>query len=227
MSDAVPDRLWNSAKQLAAAWRVLLGVWSPKNTELSITALQQYLTPKTPPENPWIDKNKPTAPNAQAPTSESAQKASTASSHSGQAKAKGRGHARSPPIRRLIRHVLRARARAVHALASFFDEIERAPEWKRVYASVHLAQTYGGFSNATADDALSTPQGWRTAHEVLKFLRERGAKFASLESQIADDYWAESRAILSDPEEETEYNSDFAESSSGNDNFKWVAPAIQ
>lgn len=128
-----------------------------------------------------------------------------------------------------MRHVLRARARAVHALASFFAELERAPEGKRVRASDHLAQVYGGFSTP-GDEKVndSTPHGWREAREVLSFLRDRGAKFHSLESQIAGDYWAESRAVLSDQEEEgeTESNSDAPDGSRGNETFEGVAPAI-
>ncbi|OCB87279.1 hypothetical protein A7U60_g5607 [Sanghuangporus baumii] len=225
------DDVYDHAKQLVVAWRVLVGVWSPKNTELSINALQQYLTPKTPPENPWIDKNKSRRPETQSPTSSSSQRANPVGISPAQVQAKTRGRKHSPPTRRLIRHVLRARARAVHALASFFAELERAPEEKHVHASTHLAQSYGCFSSSSDDEdgVVSGLQGWRKAREVLRFLRDRGANFSSLESQIADDYWAESRAILSDPEEdgETEYSSDFPESSPGDEDLKWVAPAIQ
>lgn len=35
---------------------------------------------------------------------------------------------RKPPSRKLIRHVLRARAEAVRALVSFFAQLERSPE---------------------------------------------------------------------------------------------------
>ena len=196
-----------------------------------MAALQQYLVPRTPPANPWIDSNKPKGIDKQPsyPDSPPVNKAASSSAH---AQSTNRGRKRSPPTRRLVRHVLRARARAVHALASFFAELERAPEGKRIRASSHLAHLYGGFSTVFDEkegDSMSQPQGWREAREVLAFLRDRGANFHSLEAQIAGDYWAESRAVLSDLEEEgeTEYSSDAAEELRKGEDFEWVSSAIQ
>ncbi|EJD02575.1 uncharacterized protein FOMMEDRAFT_122573 [Fomitiporia mediterranea MF3/22] len=256
------DNVYDHAKQLVAAWRVLVGIWSPRKTELSMTALQQYLVPKVPPESPWIDKNKKVK---QQPESESQSPLGQESSSAGAGasslsstsasltptpndKFNSKGRKRRPPTRRLIRHVLRARSQAVHALAAFFAELERQPEGKRVYASAHLAQLYGGFSEASPDTkedptSPTPPKGWRSSREVLTFLRTRGARIATLESQIAEDYWAASSgALLSDGdvegeggEGETEYSynsyssdaQDSVKENEGDEDIKWVAPMIR
>ena len=54
------------------------------------------------------------------------------------------------------------------------------------------------------------------------FLRDRGARIATLESQIAKDYWAATASPFSDGEEEGE-----TEYSSGNEELVWVPPATQ
>lgn len=198
-----------------------------------MAAVQQYMVPKTPAESQWIDKNKKTATPAEA-----ASPAGPALSAKEKEKAKARGRKRGPPTRRLVRHVLRARAQAVHALAAFFSELEHKSEGKRVHASMHLAKLYGGFSLPSSSPQASvteegkdapTTQGWRDAREVLAFLRARGARITSLESQIAGDYWAASAGILSDAEElsDAEYSSDAGESMRENEDLQWVVPAIQ
>jgi len=50
---------------------------------------------------------------------------------------------RRPRTGRVMRHVLRARAEAARALASFIGQLENAPPTKRVCASAHLAKIYG------------------------------------------------------------------------------------
>jgi len=52
------DANYERAKRLIAAWRILVGVWAPKQWDLSLAALSQYTTPETPPDNPWIDRQK-------------------------------------------------------------------------------------------------------------------------------------------------------------------------
>lgn len=214
-----------SAKQLMAAWRVLVGIWVPKRSELSMTALQQYLVPERPAESQWIDKkpadNTP-LPGAALSTSE------PASEPNGRKK-------RGPPTRTLIRHVLRARARAVTALASFFAELEKNADGNRIYASTHLAAQYGGFSGGPrvkSSEGLSGAverelRGWRDAREVLTFLRDRGAKMATLEIQMAGDYWAGAGSVLSEGEEDYSSDSLDTTTSKENEDLVWIAPAIQ
>jgi hypothetical protein len=99
-----------------------------------------------------------------------------------------------------MRHVLRARAEAVRALAGFFERLERecaaakaAGDIKKVRASAHLARTYGSWADgdvegkATADgmELVGVATGWRSAAEVLGFLRARGAKIPTLEGEWA------------------------------------------
>jgi len=174
-----------------------VGVWTPKRWDMSIAALSQYTTPWTPKESLWIDKSKsrpvtPIAPpeivlsQAPEPPVQSRPK-------------------RRPPSRRIMRHLLRARADAVKAIVSFIDQLEKA-DGKMIRASSHLARTYGGriddFNAATGlgnlgeEDPPIEPRGWRSAKEVVAFLRQRGAKLASLEQGIEGD-WA---ALSSDGE---------------------------
>lgn len=173
-----------STKRLIAAWRVLVGVWAPKRWDLSLPALAQYSTPRVPPENQWIDRSKiktpspttsPRPANAELPRSR-----------------------KRPPSRKLIRHVLRARGEAARALARLLSELEQpTTPPKRVRASTHLVRAYGGtvddLSGPTeaAESVLAElePKGWRSAVEVMAFLRSRGAKIKALEHRVEGD-WA-------------------------------------
>ncbi|KAF9020653.1 glycerol-3-phosphate-acyltransferase [Hymenopellis radicata] len=80
---------------------------------------------------------------------------------------------RRPPTRRIMRHVLRARVEAVKALAG-----------------THLAKLHGWEADG---------EGWRTANEVTRYLRSKGAKIPSIQTSVSaiDDEWA---ALSSDGE---------------------------
>jgi glycerol-3-phosphate O-acyltransferase / dihydroxyacetone phosphate acyltransferase len=156
-----------------------MGVWAPKRWDLSLAALSQYTTPPIPTPNLWLDKYKTRPPMEEPPV---------------QAPPR-----RRPPSRRIVRHVLRARAEAARALASFFQHLEQAPEGKRVKASAHLARAYGGWVEEVKTennhdgnevvDVYQPPAGWRSAKEVVAFLRNKGAKIANLEHGIEGE-WA-------------------------------------
>ena len=159
-------------KRVGAAWRVLIGVWAPKNWEYSLTALAQYTATPIPRENEWIT-GKPRDPAGGAATEppESPQPY----------------RARRPRSGRVMRHVLRARAEATRSLTSFITQLETGPADKRVRASVHLARIYGGVDSITdASDISGTGEssptfiGWRHAREVISYLRGHGAKVAAL-----------------------------------------------
>lgn len=185
---AVTDHQYFSAKRLVAAWRVLVGVWTPKRWDLSMAALSQYTIPARPADNPWVERTKQVVapPTAEEPPVNSPRK-------------------RRPPTRRVIRHVLRSRAEAAKSLATFFEQLER-DDSKQVKASLHLAKLYGWVDKvdesvvkAETDDGVQAPTeplGWRRAREVLGFLRKRGAKVASLQHGIEGE-WA---ALSSDGE---------------------------
>ncbi|KAI0708950.1 glycerol-3-phosphate-acyltransferase [Cerioporus squamosus] len=223
---------YDRAKRLVAAWRILVGVWAPKRWDMSLNALAQYTVPRIPPENPWIDRSKvkaksrPVTPaTSSAALPASSPEPSSPSKSSSPTPPSPSGKRRRPPSRRLIRHVLRARVEAAKALASLFLQLERAPDDKRVRASVHLARAYGGQveplgeNHATEEGVEPNPEpvGWRSAREVVAFLRARGAKFRELESPVEGDW-----AALSDGEGEG-YDSE-AVSSSREDDIAWVAP---
>ncbi len=169
-------------KRVAAAWRVLIGVWAPMNWEYSLTALAQYTATPIPPANPWITR-KPVplgGDGTEPPVSPQPYRA------------------RRPRSGRVMRHVLRARAEASRSLASFIAQLETGPADKRVRASVHLARVYGGVESASgASDISSTAEslptfiGWRHAREVVSYLRGHGAKIAALERGIEVEWVAQ------------------------------------
>lgn len=176
---------YEHAKRLVAAWRVLVGVWTPKRWDLSLAALSQYTTPATPAENPWVQKTRETIapPTMEEPPVTLVRK-------------------QRPPTRRVIRHVLRSRAEAAKSLATFFDQLDKGGQAKKVKASIHLARVYGWVdevddttSDVEMDQGVAVPKepcGWRHAREVVSFLRNRGAKVASLQRDIEGEWAATS-----------------------------------
>ena len=165
---------------------MLVGVWAPKRWDLSLAALTQYTVPTVPPASEWIDKPRSSSPSSRAPTP-----APLAS-----APAPRQKKARRPPSRRLVRHVLRARIEAAKALAVMLHHLEHAPEGTRVRASTHLARAHKGTidpgpgsSLSPTGEELEEPRGWRSAREVVAFLRGHGAKIGELRERVAGD-WA-------------------------------------
>ncbi|KAI0784612.1 hypothetical protein C8Q75DRAFT_699868, partial [Abortiporus biennis] len=188
---------YQHAKRLVAAWRILVGVWAPKHWDLSLPALAQYTTPKSPPENPWVDRSRVKSRSATpAPdSSPSSDNAPLPNSPSTTEKSKKKQKQKRPPSRRLIRHVLRARLEAAKALVSLFEQLGRSPD-KQVRASAHLVRAFGGQldpvdTTKLTDEGLVSDElaGWRSAREVVSFLRKRGAKIGGLETRVEGD-WA-------------------------------------
>jgi glycerol-3-phosphate O-acyltransferase / dihydroxyacetone phosphate acyltransferase len=185
----VVDVFHPSAKRLLAAWRILVGVWAPKQWDLSLAALSQYTTPETRPDNPWIDRQKTSTLNSNSsnpattePSTHTPSSSSTRSPPAEEPAVKTQPR-RRPPSRRIVRHVLRTRVEAVKALASFFDQLERMEGARRLKASPHLAKMYGVFTHADIPEVKvedSSIEGWRDVHEVIRFLKERGAKIPTL-----------------------------------------------
>ncbi|OSX65691.1 hypothetical protein POSPLADRAFT_1052363 [Postia placenta MAD-698-R-SB12] len=207
---------YEHAKRLVAAWRVLVGLWIPKRWDLSINALSQYTIPRVPPENEWVDRSR-----VKPRRTSSAPVSGTSTPTGSQPTAlvpKLQRERRRPPTRRLIRHVLRARVEAAKALASLFSQLDRGPgaESTRVCASAHLARAFGGqVEEAPMQDtdegveALFELIGWRSAREVVAYLRARGARIAALEERVKADWAAvssegegDSDAVIGDAEKD-------------------------
>lgn len=176
-----------------------MGVWTPKRWDLSLAALSQYTTPVTPADNPWIERTK--AAIVPPTTVEPPVKAS---------------RKRRPPTRRIVRHVLRSRVEAAKSLASFFEQLEKSGD-KQIKASVHLAKIYGWVEKTDESVALETidgvkvqkePLGWRHAREVVAFLKNRGAKVASLAHGVEGEWAALSSDGESTPLDEGETSKD-------------------
>ncbi|KAJ3570953.1 hypothetical protein NP233_g4059 [Leucocoprinus birnbaumii] len=190
------DDNYERAKRCIAAWRVLVGVWVPKKWDLSLHALSQYTTPQIPPENPWIDRPKKLPARLSGSDTDTPNASSGSRSPSpdlrqgGEPPVKARP-VRRPPSRKLVRHVLRARAEAVRALAAFFKELKRAGADKKVYACVHLAEMHGGGTVAhTNSEGTEEVEGWRHGREVIEFLRTRGAKIPMSDNIRIEGEWA-------------------------------------
>ncbi|KAK0240807.1 hypothetical protein EDD85DRAFT_816261 [Armillaria nabsnona] len=186
------DDNYEHAKRLYAAWRALVGVWAPKGMDLSLAALSQYTTPVLPKENPWIDRpNSSTPEPSTTPTTPGnvptvlPGPSDLLTSNEPPVRSRRK---RRPPTRRIMRHVLRARVEAVKALAVFFDQLERAGTGKKVKASRHLARIYGFEEGG---------EGWRSATEVVRFLRAKGAKIPSVSYVPTEEDWM---ALSSDGE---------------------------
>jgi len=191
------DDNYERAKRLIAAWRVLIGVWGPKKWDLGAAALKPYMKPRTPPPSPWVAR----------PTGASKSSTSTPDPQPQPESRRQRG--RKPASRRMIRHVLRARLDAARSLATFLGEVERSGSMLR--ASAHLALMFrgrlgqDGVSGVSHDESSDTGlepteagiraqnppnrTGWRSAREVVGFLRARGARMATL-VQSANADWA-------------------------------------
>ena len=129
-----------------------------------------------------------------------------------------------------MRHVLRARAEAARALATFFQQLGDSPAEKRVRASVHLARTFGGWVDGESvkqegDGTLeavglgSGPTGWRSAKEVIAFLASKGAKIATLQRGIEAGWAALSSDAEGTPMEESDFNG-----GDKDEDIVWVAP---
>ncbi|PCH35853.1 acyltransferase [Wolfiporia cocos MD-104 SS10] len=210
-------------KRLAAAWRVLVGVWAPKKWDLSLNALAQYTVPRVPPPSDWVDRTKIKPRRIPSFTTLTAEAPATPSISQTQTAPSSRKRRRAP-TRRLMRHVLRARVEAAKALASLFEQLEKGPgaESTRVFASAHLARAYGGqveevlpqIDTPEGVEAMLEPVGWRSAREVVAFLRQRGAKIAALEDRIEGDW-----AALSEGDVDSDAASGIGD---GDDHIVWV-----
>ncbi|KAF8326546.1 uncharacterized protein EI90DRAFT_2999108 [Cantharellus anzutake] len=178
------DDNYEHGKRVLAAWRILIGVWGPRKWDLSLTALKAYTKVEPPPPNPWLDQYKEKKPPA------AGDSGSDPSQPPAPKKAKvvlgpAPKRRKRPSSRHLIRHVLRARLKAIQSLASFLGDVERSNG--RVRASVHLAERFNSasdFSPLAEEDskddgtflAVDGPKGWRHGNEVLAYLRSKGAR---------------------------------------------------
>jgi glycerol-3-phosphate O-acyltransferase/dihydroxyacetone phosphate acyltransferase len=127
---------YEHAKRFVATWRVLLGVWAPKRLEMSLTALSQYTQPPIPKDNPYVERTRSVTLTPGATVVLPEPKLSKSEPPVKQQRK------RKPSSRKIMRHVLRARAEAIKALASFFDQLERGENIK-LESSDHLAKQYG------------------------------------------------------------------------------------
>ncbi|ORX40536.1 hypothetical protein BD324DRAFT_6506 [Kockovaella imperatae] len=161
------DENYEAYKRLVAAWRILIGVWVPRNWEMPLPSFLESWT-KFAPDPPKIAG----LPPATQPE-------------------KYKRPVRLPS-RVLVRHVLRYRLEAAKELASTLFELESQDA--QVNASFWLAERFGGdvLKLSKEDEDLNEwerplPRGQRGGSEVVSFLRERGARLGAVKNA---GHWA-------------------------------------
>jgi glycerol-3-phosphate O-acyltransferase/dihydroxyacetone phosphate acyltransferase len=174
-----------SMEQLVAAWRVIVGIWTPKARERPMDYLKSFIPESATPVGA-----------TPADAVRAWQKGGPPVSVAIKAKLKEKKEKKRLPTRRLIKHVLRSRVKAAQALEAFLTELEGSDT--RVNAKPWLAElaAFGGdedvkLANEVDDnpDILSRiPKGSRAGSEVVQYLRSNGAKITA--SQAGLDAWA-------------------------------------
>ncbi|KAL7418530.1 hypothetical protein Q5752_006988 [Cryptotrichosporon argae] len=168
---ALIDQNYNAAKRLVAAWRLLVGVWLPREMSLSSFIASARTFAPDPPAVAGLGPNQ-----------------------------KPERYVRPPrvPSRALVRHVLRVRIDAARALAAALLELEAADA--PVDASPWLARQFGGDildppSHADTPDGTHVEhkgKGRRSGKEVVNYLRTRGARLGQAAGTDSDAHWAAS-----------------------------------
>ncbi|KAH7097251.1 acyltransferase [Auriculariales sp. MPI-PUGE-AT-0066] len=244
----VIDDQYGHAKRLLATWRILVGLWVPKQWEISFHALAPYTALVVPKENPFITKKEPrveatgatasgtnlstASPRPAAGTKTESPQQSVNPAGTGRAPGKDKDKSDSKssrknqrtPKRRLVRHVLRARVEASKALEAFLSGLAR--DGGRVVASARLAAQFGMLDAAPVDDGAMV-HGTRDVREVLAFLKARGANLSVLRAGGDDD--DEDRWALSSGDEGTTTHDEGAmsPSSSREDDVVWVPRVVR
>lgn len=143
-------------KRLVAAWRLVVGVWLPRDFEMPLPKfVAQYSS--FAPDPPKIAGLPPTTP------PEKYQKPKRLSS------------------RVLVKHILRVRAQAARELTELLLELENGEE---VVAQTWLAEEFGGkiLQQSQQDGEEELVTGWvkqggaRSGKEVIQYLKSKGAR---------------------------------------------------
>ena len=154
-------------KRLAAAWRILIGVWVPRRWEMP---LPSFLASSTlfAPDPPKVAGLPP------------------------QTQPEKYKRPKRLPSRVLVRHVLRFRLEAAKELASTLFDLETKDS--ELNASFWLAERYGGdvMKVSKEDEDLlewerPLPKGVRGGTEVVGFFRKNGARLGGAQ---AEEHWA-------------------------------------
>lgn len=228
---------------------MLVGVWGPRRWDLSPADLKQYTVPEIPKPSQWIDRPlTPTPPAGAAATNTTTSASASSSSESAADKTKKR--LKKPASRSLVRHVLRARIEASRALEAFLQELEVASPRVRVsphlgredgtieegYVSGLSSETgdYLDVGSAVGSKTSSVPgtpvtpgtpvpekRAYLEGREIIKFLRDQGAKIAH---QAGASDWV---AALSSDEGESETPAALSPGVDEVDEVFWVKPSGQ
>jgi len=161
-------------ERLVAAWRVIVGIWTPKARERPMDYLKSFIPESATP----VGATPPDAVKAW-------QKGGPPVSAAIKANKLKEKRKKRLPTRRLIKHVLRSRVKAAQALESFLSQLENSEI--RVNAKPWLARAamFGGEVDQevdavnekadTGDIVDRVPMGSRAGAEVVEYLRRNGA----------------------------------------------------
>ena len=142
-------------KRLAAAWRVLIGVWAPKSWEYPLETLRQYTTTPIPPPNEWITETSSSKPSETRDPAHARGTMATGAPAEPPATPSMR-RKRRPRSGRVMKHLLRARIEAASALSSLIEQLDNGPPDKKVNASSHMARRYGGGFDTSESNEVGT-----------------------------------------------------------------------
>lgn len=155
----------SSMKRLVAAWRLVVGVWLPRDFEMPLpNFVAQYSL--FAPDPPKVAGLPPATP------PEKYQKPKRLSS------------------RVLVKHILRVRAQAARELAELLLELENGGE---VVAQTWLAEEFGGkvlqqIQQDGAEEQLTgrwvKQGGTRSGREVLQYLKSKGARLGFTAEEV-------------------------------------------
>ncbi|OWZ76660.1 hypothetical protein C365_04813 [Cryptococcus neoformans Bt85] len=161
---ALIDENYDAMKRLVAAWRLVVGVWLPRDFEMPLPSfVAQYSL--FAPDPPKIAGLPPTTP------PEKYQKPKRLSS------------------RVLVKHILRVRAQAARELAELLLELENGEE---VVAQTWLAEEFGGkvLQQSQQDGVEEQLTGWvkqggtRSGREVIQYLKSKGARLGFIAGEV-------------------------------------------
>ncbi len=167
-----------------------MGVWAPKRSDLSVSSLRKVLPATTAPEG--ATPSQIPAPTGTTPSSGTTTSTETtdASGQVGQSADAKPSRKRRVPTRRLVRHVLRTRIEAAKALEVYLTYLETASPAVSVPARPWLADAaYVPEDYAEGEGPDKFPMAEREGREVVRFLRQRGARILGLPPQGED--WAD------------------------------------
>ncbi len=171
-------------KHLIAAWRILVGVWVPKAGDISLSSLRNILPATSAP----LGATPSSIPNATNTTPSSGAQSTTLTDSNGSI-APPHQTPKRIPTRRLVRHVLRTRVEAAKSLDQYLSTLESSSSLVPARPWLVEPDYEPPAVNGDGNELDRFPMVERDSREVVRFLRQRGAKIRFPTSGDAE--WAD------------------------------------